>query len=172
MTMQVGGFRHSASISTAISTAISRKAIAFILGATLRAVAADVPLAAAAAQSGAHECAFGSAAYGVLVFVFQQGHFSNLLNFTSNGFTRQHDADSALLYPVRPLDGLRSLPALPHPRRVAAHAQQPLCGGARLEKTGGVITNAALLFMIVTGSFIFTGIVIDEGEGLGMTGRC
>jgi RND superfamily putative drug exporter len=38
-----------------------------------------------------------------------------------------------------------------------------------LEKTGGVITNAALLFIIVAGSFIFTGIVIMKETGLGMT---
>jgi len=27
-----------------------------------------------------------SAAYGVLVFIFQWGHFSNILGFTSSGF--------------------------------------------------------------------------------------
>ena len=38
-----------------------------------------------------------------------------------------------------------------------------------LEKTGGVITNAALLFIIVAGAFIFTGIIIMKETGLGMT---
>jgi putative drug exporter of the RND superfamily len=38
-----------------------------------------------------------------------------------------------------------------------------------LEKTGGVITNAALLFVIVTGAFTFTRLVITKEIGLGMT---
>jgi uncharacterized membrane protein YdfJ with MMPL/SSD domain len=38
-----------------------------------------------------------------------------------------------------------------------------------LEKTGGVITNAALLFVIVTGSFTFTSVITTKEIGLGMT---
>ncbi len=38
-----------------------------------------------------------------------------------------------------------------------------------LEKTGGVITNAALLFVIVTGAFTFTSLVATKEIGLGMT---
>ena len=38
-----------------------------------------------------------------------------------------------------------------------------------LEKTGGVITNAALLFVIVTGAFTFTSIVTTKEIGLGMS---
>ena len=38
-----------------------------------------------------------------------------------------------------------------------------------LEKTGGVITSAALLFVIVAGAFTFTGIVVTKEMGLGMT---
>src|SRR5262249_32905061 len=38
-----------------------------------------------------------------------------------------------------------------------------------LEKTGGGITNAALLFVIVTRALTFTGIIITKEIGLGMT---
>ena len=38
-----------------------------------------------------------------------------------------------------------------------------------LEKTGGVITNAALLFVIVTGAFTFTSLVATKEIGVGMT---
>jgi putative drug exporter of the RND superfamily len=38
-----------------------------------------------------------------------------------------------------------------------------------LEKTGGVITNAALLFVIVTGAFTFTSILVTKEIGLGMS---
>jgi RND superfamily putative drug exporter len=37
-----------------------------------------------------------------------------------------------------------------------------------LAKTGGVITNAALLFIIVTGAFAFTRLVTTKEIGLGM----
>ena len=37
-----------------------------------------------------------------------------------------------------------------------------------LEKTGGVITNAALLFVIVAGAFTFTSLVVTKEMGLGM----
>ncbi len=38
-----------------------------------------------------------------------------------------------------------------------------------LEKTGGVITNAALLFMVVTVSFTFTSVIDTQEIGVGMT---
>jgi uncharacterized membrane protein YdfJ with MMPL/SSD domain len=38
-----------------------------------------------------------------------------------------------------------------------------------LERTGGVITSAALLFIIVTGAFTFTRTVVTKEIGLGMT---
>jgi putative drug exporter of the RND superfamily len=38
-----------------------------------------------------------------------------------------------------------------------------------LEMTGGVITNAALLFVIVTGAFTFTQLMVTKEIGLGMT---
>jgi RND superfamily putative drug exporter len=37
-----------------------------------------------------------------------------------------------------------------------------------LERAGGVVTNAALLFMIVAGSFIFTRISAIQEVGLGL----
>jgi RND superfamily putative drug exporter len=38
-----------------------------------------------------------------------------------------------------------------------------------LEHTGGVITNAALLFAIVSGAFIFTSLIVTKELGLGIT---
>jgi RND superfamily putative drug exporter len=110
-----------------------------------------------------------SAAYGVLVFIFQQGHFSNLLGFTSDGFI---DSTVPILlfcilfglsmdYEVFLLSRIREEWLRTHNNRYAV--------ARGLEKTGGVITNAALLFIIVAGSFIFTGIVIMKETGLGMT---
>jgi RND superfamily putative drug exporter len=110
-----------------------------------------------------------SAAYGVLVFVFQWGHFSSLLGFTATG-----SLDSAIPivlfcvifglsmdYEVFLLSRIREEWLRTHDNR------QAVVRG--LEKTGGVITNAALLFVIVTGAFTFTSLAATKEIGLGMT---
>jgi RND superfamily putative drug exporter len=110
-----------------------------------------------------------SAAYGVLVFVFEQGHFADLLNFEPSS-----TIDSTipiLLFCV--LFGLSmdyEVFLLSRIREEWLRTKNNRYAVARgLEKTGGVITNAALLFVIVTGAFTFTGIVITKEIGLGMT---
>jgi putative drug exporter of the RND superfamily len=110
-----------------------------------------------------------SAAYGVLVFIFQWGNFSNLLSFTSSGFIDSlvpivlfcilfglsMDYEVFLLSRIRE-EWLRT----PNNRQAVAHG---------LEKTGSVITNAALLFMVVTVSFTFTSVIDTKEVGVGMT---
>lgn len=110
-----------------------------------------------------------SAAYGVLVFIFQWGHFGNLLSFTSSGyvdslipivlfcvlFGLSMDYEVFLLSRVRE-EWLRT----------ANNRLAVVCG---LEKTGSVITNAALLFLVVTISFIFTRQLDTKEMGVGMT---
>jgi RND superfamily putative drug exporter len=110
-----------------------------------------------------------SAAYGVLVFIFQWGHFSNVLGFTSSGFI-----DSlipivlfcilfglSMDYEVFLLSRIREEWLRTHNNRQAV--------ARGLEKTGGVITNAALLFMVVTVSFTFTSVIDTKEVGVGMT---
>jgi putative drug exporter of the RND superfamily len=110
-----------------------------------------------------------AASYGVLVFVFQWGHFSNLLDFTSSGFV---DSTMPILifcvlfglsmdYEVFLLSRIHEEWLRTHNNRYAV--------ARGLEKTGGVITNAALLFAIVTGAFTFTSLVTMKELGLGMT---
>jgi RND superfamily putative drug exporter len=110
-----------------------------------------------------------SACYGVLVFIFQWGNFSNILNFTTEGsldttipillfcilFGLSMDYEVFLLSRVYE-EWLRT-----HDNRQAV--------ARGLEKTGGVITNAALLFVIVAGGFIFTSIILIKEMGVGMT---
>ncbi len=109
-----------------------------------------------------------SACLGVLVFIFQWGNFSNILGFTSNGFL---DSIIPILlfcilfglsmdYEVFLLSRIREEWLLTHDNRWAV--------ARGLEKTGGVITNAALLFVIVAGAFTFTSIVVTKEMGLGM----
>jgi RND superfamily putative drug exporter len=109
-----------------------------------------------------------SVTYGVLVFIFQWGNFSNLLNFTPDGFI---DSTIPILlfcilfglsmdYEVFLLSRIREEWLRTQDNRWAvAHG---------LEKTGGVITNAALLFVIVAGALVFTSIIITKETGLGM----
>jgi RND superfamily putative drug exporter len=110
-----------------------------------------------------------SASYGVLVFIFQWGHFSNVLGVTPSGFIDSllpivlfcmlfglsMDYEVFLLSRVRE-EWLRT-----------NNNRQAVARG--LEKTGGVITNAALLFMVVTVSFTFTSVIDTKEVGVGMT---
>jgi RND superfamily putative drug exporter len=110
-----------------------------------------------------------SAAYGVLVFVFQWGHFSTLLGFTSSGYV--DDLIPIVLFCV--LFGLSmdyEVFLLSRVREEWLRTQNNrlaiVCG---LERTGSVITNAALLFLVVTIAFIFTSQLDIKEMGLGMT---
>ncbi len=110
-----------------------------------------------------------AASYGVLVFVFQWGHFSNVLDFTSSGSLDSTIPIMHLLHPLRPLDGLRGLPALRIREEWLRTHDNRQAVALGLAKTGGVITNAALLFIIVTGSFTFTSLLSTKELGLGMS---
>jgi RND superfamily putative drug exporter len=110
-----------------------------------------------------------SASYGVLVFVFQQGHFSNILGFETTGFL--DSTIPILLFCI--LFGLSmdyEVFLLSRIREEWLRTRNNRYAVARgLEKTGGVITNAALLFVIVAASFAFTSIIVAQETGLGMT---
>jgi RND superfamily putative drug exporter len=109
------------------------------------------------------------ASYGVLVYVFQQGHLQRLLGFTSDGFLSA--TSPVLIFCI--LFGL----SMDYEVFLLSRVREEwLRGGdnrdavARgLEKTGGIITSAALLFAIVTGAFTFTTLLSTKELGLGMT---
>ncbi len=110
-----------------------------------------------------------SVTYGALVLVFQWGYLSSLFNFTSNGFI--DDTAPIILfcvlfglsmdYEVFLLSRIREEWLRTHDNRWAV--------ARGLAKTGGVITNAALLFVIVAGAFTFTSLVVTKEFGLGLT---
>ena len=60
------------------------------------------------------------AAFGVVVMLFQYGWFSDLTE-SEPGPDRAMDADDVVRHRLRLVDGLRGVPALPHPRGVASH---------------------------------------------------
>ena len=108
------------------------------------------------------------ASYGVLVFIFQWGNFSNILNFTADGFLNSIIPillfcilfGLSMDYEVFLLSRIREEWLLTHNNRWSV--------ARGLAKTGGVITNAALLFVIVCGAFTFTSVIVTKEMGLGM----
>ncbi len=67
------------------------------------------------------------AAYGVMVAVFQWGWAGRIIGIGETGPDRPVDPRGAVRHPLRALHGLRGVPALTHPRGVAAHAATTRC---------------------------------------------
>jgi trehalose monomycolate/heme transporter len=109
-----------------------------------------------------------SATFGVVVWVFQQGHLSWLLRFTPTGtidpsmpilmlaiiFGLSMDYEVFLLSRIR--------------ERYDATGDNTAAVASGLQRTGGVITSAALLLVIVVGAFSASGITFIKLMGVGM----
>jgi uncharacterized membrane protein YdfJ with MMPL/SSD domain len=109
-----------------------------------------------------------AATFGVVVWIFQDGHLSGLLGFTPTGSL---DPSMPILmlaiifglsmdYEVFLLSRIRERYDLTGDNTAA------VAGG--LQRTGGVITSAALLLMIVIGAFSASGITFIKMMGVGM----
>ena len=109
-----------------------------------------------------------TASFGAVVFVFQDGHLSGLLNFTPLGFV---DATLPILmfctifgvsmdYEVFLLSRIRE--AYENGDSNTASVSKGLVA------TAGIITSAAAIIIVVTGAFAFTGIILTKAVGLGL----
>jgi RND superfamily putative drug exporter len=109
-----------------------------------------------------------TASFGAMVFVFQDGNLSGLLNFTPLGFV---DATLPILmfctifgvsmdYEVFLLSRIRE--AYENGDSNAASVAKGLVA------TAGIITSAATIIIVVTGAFAFTGIILTKAVGLGL----
>jgi trehalose monomycolate/heme transporter len=109
-----------------------------------------------------------SAAFGAIVWIFQDGHLSGLLRFTPTGTI---DPSMPILmlaivfglsmdYEVFLLSRIREQYDLTGDNTAA------VAGG--LQRTGGIITSAALLLIIVVGAFSASGIIFIKLLGVGM----
>jgi RND superfamily putative drug exporter len=110
-----------------------------------------------------------TAAYGLLVWAFQWGFVAHLLHSTSAGvidgtipivlfcilFGLSMDYEVFLLSRMRE-EWLRT-------------GDNTLAVAYGLEKTAGVITSAAALFVVVTGSITFGTLILAQESGFGMT---
>jgi trehalose monomycolate/heme transporter len=109
-----------------------------------------------------------SAMYGVLVWIFQEGHLSGLLQFTPNGtidpampillfaimFGLSMDYEVFLLSRIR--------------ERYDVTGDNTAAVASGLQRTGGLITSLALLLVIVVGAFSASGITFIKLLGVGM----
>ncbi|MEU0481626.1 MMPL family transporter [Streptosporangium sp. NPDC006013] len=108
------------------------------------------------------------ASFGVIVWAFQDGHLASVLGFTPTGsieatitvlilavvFGLSMDYELFLLSRVR-AEWLRT-------------GDNTVAVAVGLERTGGVITSAALLLLVVIGAFSTAGITIVKMLGVGM----
>jgi trehalose monomycolate/heme transporter len=109
-----------------------------------------------------------TATFGAIVWIFQQGHLSGLLNFTPTGtidptmpilmlaiiFGLSMDYEVFLLSRVR--------------ERYDATGDNTAAVAGGLQRTGGIITSLALLLVIVVGAFSASGITFIKLMGVGM----
>jgi putative drug exporter of the RND superfamily len=109
-----------------------------------------------------------AASYGALVFIFQEGHFSHLLNFTPLGFV---EASGPILmfcalfglsmdYEVFLLSRVREAWEHSHDNRLAV--------AAGMERSGRIITSAAAIVILVSAAFAAADLVIVKALGVGM----
>jgi RND superfamily putative drug exporter len=109
-----------------------------------------------------------SAMYGVVTWIFQEGHLSGPLGFTPNGtisptipvlmfaimFGLSMDYEVFLLSRIR--------------ERYVATGDNTAAIAGGLQRTGGVITSAALLLVVVIGMFSLSSITFIKLLGVGM----
>ena len=109
-----------------------------------------------------------SVMFGVLVWVFQEGHLSRLLQFSPNGTI---DPSTPILmfaimfglsmdYEVFLLSRIRE--------HFDATGDNTAAIAAGLQRTGGVITSAALMLGVVIGSFSVSSVTFTKMMGVGM----
>ncbi|MGY1669630.1 MMPL family transporter [Geodermatophilus sp. SYSU D00710] len=108
------------------------------------------------------------ASFGALVWIFQDGHLSGFLDFTPTGFV---EATSPILvlaivfglsmdYEVFLMSRIREQYDLTGDNTTAV--------ATGLQRTGGIITSAALLLVVVIGAFSVSGVVLIKMIGIAM----
>src|SRR5690242_11199860 len=109
-----------------------------------------------------------SAAFGVLVFVFQDGRLEGVLHYSSQGALEltQPVLLFAIAFGLATDYGVFLLSRIREAHESGLPNREAVALG--LERTGRVVTAAALLFCVAVGSFATSGIVIVKEVGLGI----
>ena len=108
------------------------------------------------------------ASYGALVFVFQEGHLSTLLNFTPLGYVEASEPilmfcaifGLSMDYEVFLLSRVRESWEVTHDNRASV--------AVGLERSGRIVTSAALIVVVVSLSFVSADMILVKALGLGM----
>jgi uncharacterized membrane protein YdfJ with MMPL/SSD domain len=108
-----------------------------------------------------------SAAFGLLVLVFQDGRFEDLLGYTSQGAieSTQPLVLLALAFGLSTDYGVFLLTRIKEAHDSGASNDEAVALG--LERTGRIITAAALLFTVAIGAFATSEIIFIKQVGLG-----
>ena len=109
-----------------------------------------------------------SAAFGVLVLIFQDGRFEGLLDYRSQGALEltQPVLLFAIAFGLATDYGVFLLSRIKEAHDAGLPNREAVALG--LERTGRVITAAALLFCVAVGAFVSSGILIVKELGLGI----
>jgi RND superfamily putative drug exporter len=109
-----------------------------------------------------------SAAFGVLVFVFQDGRLEGLLDYRSQGALEltQPVLLFAIAFGLATDYGVFLLSRIKEAHDTGLPNREAVALG--LERTGRVVTAAALLFCVAVGAFATSGILIVKELGLGI----
>ncbi|PRY31130.1 MMPL family transporter [Pseudosporangium ferrugineum] len=108
------------------------------------------------------------ASFGVVVFIFQEGHFESLLRFESTGYIEP----SNMILVLAVLFGLATDYEVFLLSRVReewdARQDNTAAVATGLQHTGGIITAAALLLITVVAGFATGGVTVIKTIGVGM----
>jgi len=108
-----------------------------------------------------------SAVFGILVLIFQDGRFEGLLDYTSQGGleSTQPLLLFAVAFGLSTDYGVFLLSRIKEARDSGASDSESVAIG--LERTGRIVTAAALLFCIAIGAFVTSQLIFIKELGLG-----
>ncbi len=109
-----------------------------------------------------------SATFGILVFIFQDGRFEGLLQYTSQHALEESQPVllAAVVFGLSTDYGVFLLTRIKEARDGGESEVEAVAVG--LERTGRIVTAAALLFAIAVGAFATSGVVFIKMLGIGM----
>ena len=109
-----------------------------------------------------------SAAFGVLVLIFQDGRFENLLGFKSQGAleSTQPVLLFAIVFGLSTDYGVYLLTRIKEAHDAGMPNSEAVAAG--LQRTGRIITAAALLFCVAIGAFATSNVIFIKELGIGI----
>jgi RND superfamily putative drug exporter len=109
-----------------------------------------------------------SAAFGVLVLIFQDGRFENVLAYTSQGAleSTQPVLLFAIVFGLSTDYGVFLLTRIKEAHDAGVPNTEAVAAG--LQRTGRIITAAALLFCVAIGAFATSEIIFIKELGIGI----